>query len=321
MLGLSGAFSWNVLLVPTRQSAEKHINNVLARAQSRDNPAKNVHAHGKETCITWCNWGERNRSYFPSSFSFFSIENKLFGIHQTSFFACWRTWVCRAENTFGVYFFPLRTFPVPSRKLGDSACNRYLPKKGDSVTENKQGIQWMKAFGRDFYRKDNPMKRFSPCNASLDSDKWNLMRNALPKNQRLTKSRQAPQQRLALNHPTKKCPNQTPNPWDICFRLRRADIEVQAVMNSFRSSDSHRANPACKTKEGNRLEQRTMTDPFLECLLTCPITGGAPQAIKKTLMVSENSRMAKTKMDMEQQQQQQQQQQQLRWAKSANANC
>ena len=40
--------------------------------------------------------------YFPP----FSLENKLLGIHQTSFLACWGTWVFRAENTFGVYFFP-----------------------------------------------------------------------------------------------------------------------------------------------------------------------------------------------------------------------
>ena len=39
-------------------------------------------------------------------FPLFSLENKLFGIHQTSFFACWGTWILRAENTFGVYFFP-----------------------------------------------------------------------------------------------------------------------------------------------------------------------------------------------------------------------
>ena len=39
--------------------------------------------------------------YFPS----FSLENKLFGIHQTSF-CLFRHLSFRAENTFGVYFFP-----------------------------------------------------------------------------------------------------------------------------------------------------------------------------------------------------------------------
>ena len=42
--------------------------------------------------------------YFPS----FSLENKLFGMYQTSFFACWGTWGFRAENSFWCILLPLR---------------------------------------------------------------------------------------------------------------------------------------------------------------------------------------------------------------------
>ena len=43
--------------------------------------------------------------YFPSFFFFFHWK-PAFWYTPNLFFACWRTWDFRAENTFGVYFFP-----------------------------------------------------------------------------------------------------------------------------------------------------------------------------------------------------------------------
>ena len=91
------------------------------------------------------------------------------------------TWPFREKTVFVAPISPcilLKDFSTRKGVWGRGCDEADISEGKRHFTEWGQGTQWIKAFGKEVYRKGNSVKRFGPLSEPPDSEKWIFLRSS-----------------------------------------------------------------------------------------------------------------------------------------------